>query len=401
MSMRAVDRLHFAWSAVSGQRLRSALTVLGIAVGILAVVLLTAVGEGVRRFVLGEFTQFGTNIIAVQPGKNTTFGLSGATISSVRPLTVDDAAALTRVPAVTAVVPLVQGNAEVEAGARARRTTVFGVGADMPAVWRMTVASGSFLPDDGFSGARPFVVLGQRMYRELFGEDNALGERVRIGNDRFRVIGVMAAKGQMLGFDLDDTVFIPVGRATEMFDREGVMEIDVTYDEGEPSAQVVRDIERLLVARHGQVDFTQVTQDKMLDVLGDILDILTAGVAAIGAISLVVGAFGIATIMTIAVSERTGEVGLLRALGARRGDILRIFLVESAVLGAAGGAVGVAVALALVGTARALVPGLPLAVLWPFVGGALVVSIVIGIGAGLLPAARAARLDPVEALRAE
>jgi putative ABC transport system permease protein len=401
MSMRAVDRLHFAWSAVSGQRLRSGLTVLGIAVGILAVVLLTAVGEGVRRFVLGEFTQFGTNIIAVQPGRNTTFGLSGATISSVRPLTVDDAAALTRVPAVTAVVPLIQGNAEVESGARARRTTVFGVGADMPAVWRMTVASGNFLPDDGFTSARPFVVLGQRMYRELFGDDNALGERVRIGNDRFRVIGVMAAKGQMLGFHLDDTVFIPIGRATEMFDREGVMEIDVTYEEGEPSAHVVQDIERILVARHGQVDFTQITQDKMLDVLGDILDILTAGVAAIGAISLVVGAFGIATIMTIAVSERTGEVGLLRALGARRGDILRIFLVESAVLGAAGGAVGVAVALALVGSARALVPGLPLAVLWPFVGGALVVSIVIGIGAGLLPAARAARLDPVEALRAE
>ncbi|MCB1745553.1 MAG: ABC transporter permease [Gammaproteobacteria bacterium] len=399
--MRAVDRLCFAWSAVSGQRLRSGLTVLGIAVGILAVVLLTAVGEGVRRFVLGEFTQFGTNIVGVQPGKNTTFGMSGATISSVRPLTVDDAAALTRVPAVTAVVPVIQGNAEVESGARARRTTVFGVGADMPAVWRMTVASGSFLPDDGFTNARPFVVLGQRMYRELYGDDNALGERVRIGNDRFRVIGVMASKGQMLGFDLDDTVFIPVGRATEMFDREGVMEIDVTYAEDEPSAQVVRDIERLLLARHGQVDFTLITQDKMLDVLGDILDILTAGVAAIGAISLVVGAFGIATIMTIAVSERTAEVGLLRALGARRSDILRIFLVESAVLGAAGGAVGVAVALALVGAARTLVPGLPLAVLWPFVGGALVVSIVIGIGAGLLPAARAARLDPVEALRAE
>jgi putative ABC transport system permease protein len=144
----------------------------------------------------------------------------------------------------------------------------------------MQVASGSFLPDDGFTGARPFVVLGSRMQAELFRADSALGARVRIGADRYRVIGVMAAKGQMLGFDLDDTVFIPVGRATEMFDREGVMEIDVTYAEGADVATVLHAIKRLLVARHGQEDFTLVTQDKMLEVLGDIIDVLTAGVAA-------------------------------------------------------------------------------------------------------------------------
>ena len=401
MSMRGADLSLLAVGAVRGQRLRSTLTIVGIAVGILAVVLLTALGEGVRRFVLGEFTQFGTNIVAVTPGKSTTFGVSGATISSVRPLTVDDAAALARLPQVEAVVPVIQGNAQVEYGARARRTTVIGVGADMPAVWRMDTASGSFLPDDGFSGARPFVVLGQRMYAELFGEANALGSRVRIGADRFRVVGVMAAKGQMLGFDLDDTVFIPVGRATEMFDREGVMEIDLTYAEDDDVAAVIRDIERVLVARHGQTDFTLVTQDKMLEVLGDIIDILTAGVAAIGAISLVVGAFGIATIMTIAVSERTGEVGLLRALGAPRHDIMTLFLLEAALLGGAGGVLGIVVAVLLIAAVHTLLPALPLAIVWPYAGVALGVSIAIGLAAGLLPARHAARLDPVEALRAE
>ena len=399
--MRGADVLQFAVQVVAGQRLRSGLTVLGIAIGILAVVLLTAVGEGVRRFVLGEFTQFGTHIIAIQPGKKSTFGLSGASVASVRPLTVDDAAALASLPLIEGVVPVIQGNAEVAFGARKRRTTVIGVGADMPAVWRMQVAAGSFLPDDGFANARAFVVLGQRLFQELFGSDNALGQRVRIGGARFRVVGVMAAKGQMLGFDLDDTVYVPVVRASELFDREGLMEIDVTFAEDEQPARVEQAIERLLTARHGRVDFTLVTQDKMLAVLGDILDILTAGVAALGAISLVVGAFGIATIMTIAVSERSNEVGLLRALGARRSEIMGIFLLEAALLGAAGGVSGIAVASALVAMTVLVLPGLPLAIVWPYVAAAFGVSVAVGLIAGWLPARRAARLDPVEALRTE
>ncbi len=399
--MRGTDLLALSWSAVSGQRQRSALTVLGIAVGILAVVLLTAVGEGVRRFVLSEFTQFGTNIVAVQPGRTTTLGVSGATISSVRPLTVEDAEALAALPVVDTVVPVVQGNARVEYADRERRTTVIGVGSDMPETWRMGVAIGRFLPPDPYSNARAFVVLGARMHEELFGGANPLGARVRIGSDRFRVVGVMARKGQMLGFDLDDTVFIPVGKAMEMFDREGVMEIDVTYSEHHDGEAVVRAMEKRLLARHGQVDFTTITQDKMLEVLGDILDLLTAGVGAIGAISLVVGAFGIATIMTIAVSERTGEIGLLRALGASRASVMALFLAEAAMLGGAGGVAGAAAAIALIEGAGALLPGLPLALVWPYVAAALVVSLVIGVVSGIMPAQRAASLDPIEALRAE
>lgn len=391
----------FAWGSVASQRLRSGLTILGIAVGIAAVVLLTAIGEGVRLFVLGEFTQFGTNIVAVTPGKATTFGVSGATISSVRPLTVDDAQVLYRIPALEAVVPVIQGNAEVEYGNRRRRTTVIGVGADMPSVWRMAISSGTFLPDDKFDRARGFVVLGAKMRTELFGTGNPLGARVRIGGDRYRVIGVMAPKGQMLGFDLDDTVFVPVAKASELFNREGVMEIDATYRAGERSEAVVAEITRLLVALHGQEDFTVTTQDKMLDVLGDILGVLTAGVGAIGGISLVVGAFGIVTIMTIAVSERTAEVGLLRALGAPRTQIWVMFLGEASLLGIMGGIAGVAFAVSVIAAVQFAVPELPLAVAWPYVGTALSLSLLIGGLAGLWPASRAAALDPVEALRSE
>ncbi|MFT5393810.1 MAG: putative ABC transport system permease protein [Gammaproteobacteria bacterium] len=399
--MRITDQLRFALNASMHQRLRSALTVLGIAVGITAVVLLTAVGEGVRAFVLAEFTQFGTNIIAITPGKVTTLGISGATISSVRPLTVRDAQALRRIGALEAVVPVIQGNAEVEHERHRRRTTVIGVGPEMPEVWRMGLAAGAFLPDDRFERARSFAVLGSKLHTELFAGRNALNARIRIGGERFRVVGIMASKGQLLGFDLDDTVFIPVAKSSEMFNREGLMEIDVTYRPGESSSMVVAELKRVLKLRHGQEDFTVTTQGQMLEVLGDVLDVLTAGVAAIGAISLIVGAFGILTVMTIAVSERTSEVGLLRALGARRREILVLFLGEATALGVIGGLVGVLFGTSVVGLVSLVLPNLPLEVSWPYVGAGLALSFIVGGVAGVWPASRAAGTDPVEAMRAQ
>jgi len=215
------------------------------------------------------------------------------------------------------------------------------------------------------------------------------------------VIGVMEPKGQMLGFDLDDTLFIPVTRAQQLFDREGLMEIDVLFRAGTPSSRVEDAITRLLIARHGQEDFSITTQDKMLEVLGSIIDILTAGVAAIGAISLLVGAVGVGTIMTIAVTERTAEIGLLRAVGARRRDVLGSFLAEASLLGGVGGLAGIGLAGLAVGTLAVLFPALPLRIAWPYAAAAFVLSVAIGLVAGLLPAARAAAADPIAALRAE
>jgi putative ABC transport system permease protein len=399
--MKTRDLIRLTTSAVTAHRTRSLLTALGIAVGIAAVVLLTAIGEGVQRFVLQEFTQFGTNLIAVTPGKTETFGVSGAVVSSVRPLSLDDAETLQRLPQVRAVVPFVQGNAAVEGGGRTRRTTVFGTGAAVPEVWQIQPALGKFLPDDEPRRARAFAVLGSKLHAELFGAASPLGERIRVGGETYRVIGVMAPKGQMLGFDLDDTVYIPIVRAMAMFDRESLMEIDLLYAAGADADAVSQRIKERLLARHGSEDFTITTQDQMLEVLGSVLDILTLAVGALGGISLLVGGVGILTIMTIAVTERTAEIGLLRALGASRRQVLGLFLGEAVLLAAAGGLVGLAVGAGGAWLLGAAIPALPTHTAWDYALLALAVAAAIGLLAGVAPALRAAHLDPVEALRGE
>ena len=399
--MRPGDHLHFTGSAIRAHRTRSLLTGLGIAVGIAAVVLLTAIGEGVQRFVLQEFTQFGTNLLGVSPGKTETFGVSGAVISNVRPLSLDDAESLTNIPQVRAVVPAVQGNAAVEGNGRTRRTTVLGTGPSVPEVWQIEPALGRFLPDDEPRRARAFAVLGSKVRSELFGTASPLGERIRIGGETYRVIGTMQPKGQMLGFDLDDMVYIPVARAMAMFDRESLMSVDVLYAPGADADRIAERVRERLIARHGSEDFTIVTQDQMLEVLGSVMDVLTLAVGALGAISLLVGGIGILTIMTISVNERTAEVGLLRALGAGRGQIIGLFLGEAVVLAILGGLAGLSGGGAIAWLIGFAVPGLPVQIAWDYVLLAMAVAAGIGILAGVAPAMRAAGLDPVTALHDE
>jgi len=403
--MRWEDFTRLAIGAVFANRMRSFLTALGITVGIAAVVLLTSIGSGIQRFVLSEFTQFGTNLIAITPGRTTTHGMSGAIVSNVRPLSLDDAVALRRVRQVEATVPVIQGNAQIEApshtGERLRRSTVYGVGPHMPRVWQMRLATGQFLPPDNPNTARAFAVLGAKLRDELFGTANPLGRYIRVGGSRFRVIGVMEPKGQMLGFDLDDAVYIPAGRAMELFDRESLMEVDVLYTPGAEGKSVAERLRRALIDRHGSEDFTVITQQQMMDVLGSILNILTLAVGALGGISLLVGAVGILTIMIIAVNERTGEIGLLRALGASRRQVMLLFLGEAAALAAAGGLAGLVVGIGGAWLLHWLIPALPTHTYWSYALLAEGLSILIGLLAGILPARRAARLKPVEALRAE
>jgi putative ABC transport system permease protein len=399
--MLTADIAFLTLRAVTAHRLRSGLTMLGIAVGVAAVVLLTSLGEGIHRFVIAEFTQFGTNIIGIYPGKTSTLGISTGAISNVRPLTIEDAEALRRMTEVEAITSVVQGNAAVEHGRRTRRTTVLGVGAQMPQVWRFSPLIGRFLPPDDPRAARAYAVLGATMKKALFGDRNALGELVRIGAERYRIIGVMEHKGQLLGFDLDDTVFIPVGRALAMFDRESVMEIDLVYEAGGRLERVAQHIRDLFIERHGQEDFSITTQDDMLKTLSKILNVLTLGVAALGAISLVVGAVGIVTIMTIAVSERIAEIGLLRALGARKEQILVLFVGEAIILAMIGGVAGLLLGLVGGWLVSALVPALPVQVSWDYALLSLGLAAIIGVLAGVLPAHQAAQLSPVEALRAE
>ena len=400
--MRFADSLLLALRAITAHRLRSFLTLLGIAVGIAAVILLTSIGEGIHRFVLAEFTQFGTNVIAIAPGKVKTGGPQPTGIpTSVRPLTLDDARALERLSNVSGMTPIVWGNSEVGGNGRLRRTTVYGVNAAMLQVFNIKVRSGQFLPEEDSENARAFVVLGAKLKNELFSDGNPLGARVRIGNMQFRVIGVLEAKGQVLGIDLDDTAYIPAARALELYNRDGLMEIHVTYAEGVAATQVSDAIKRVLKARHGREDFTVTTQEEMLRTLSKILDILTMAVGALGSISLLVGGVGIVTIMTIAVTERTSEIGLLVALGAQRRTILGIFLGEAVALSAVGGIVGLIAGFGLAQMIHLLVPALPVHTPLLFVFLAEGIAVTIGLLAGVLPARRAAGLDAVDALRAE
>ncbi len=399
--MRYADFVSFTYTSLRAHRLRTVLTALGIAVGIAAVILLTSIGEGLHRFVIAEFTQFGTNIIKVSPGRIQTHGTSLGAVNTVRPLSIDDALALRRAPYVQFSDPLVQGNAEVVYAGKSRRVTLFGVGADFERALQMRMASGEFLPPDDPRSARALVVLGAKVARELFGSDNPLGSRIRAGGERYRVVGVMQAKGQVLGFDLDDTVYIPVARALEMFNRESLQEINVVYEPTAPLAEVEAGIKRILIARHGAEDFTVTPQQKMLDVFGTVLDAITFAVAAIGGISLVVGGVGILTILTIAVAERTSEIGLLRAVGATRQGILLLFLGEAALLAVLGGTAGLLLGWVAALALHLVLPALPVHTPWSYAVLAELVALAVGLAAGVLPARRAAHLDPLEALRSE
>jgi putative ABC transport system permease protein len=399
--MRLQDAVNMSWRSITAQRSRSILTLLGIAVGIAAVILLTSIGEGLHRFVLAEFTQFGTNVIQITPGKAITGGANPGFPSSVRPLTLADSHALSRVPDVNSVTPGVTGNSEVEGNGRLRRVPVYGTTASLLQSFNLRVKSGQFLPGDDAESARNFAVLGAKLKQELFGSDNALGARVRVGTLQFRVIGVLETRGQFLGIDLDEVVYVPAARALELFNRDGLMEINLAYSEGADAKRVADAAKAILIARHGREDFTVVTQEDMLRTLSNILDILTMAVAALGSISLLVGGVGIVTIMTIAVAERTSEIGLLVALGAKRATVLRLFLGEAIVLSAVGGVLGLAIGVALAQLVRLAVPALPVHTPLMFVVLAELVALVIGLLAGVLPARRASLLDPVQALRAE
>ena len=399
--MNAIDTCQFAFRSLTAHRLRTILSASGIAIGIAAVILLTAIGDGVQRFVLSEFTQFGTNIVNISPGKINTHGGSLGAIGSARLLTIEDAMALKQSRYAQYTNAKVVGNAEIRAQGRSRRVTAYGPGPDFAKAFHMQVAIGQFLPNDDPRNPRAYVVLGAKVRTELFGDANPLGALLQVGGSRFRIIGVMSSKGQVLGFDLDDTVFMPTARALEVFNRQGVMEINFAYFPDAPVQAVIDDIQRILVARHGRVDFTITPQKQMLSTLSTVLSVLKFAVAALGGISLLVGAVGMVTLMHIAVSERVSEIGLLTALGATRARIRILFLLESTALSTVGGLAGLIIGASVAWLLKLLISGLPVNIPWDYVLGALCLSILIGLAAGVIPAMRAAKLNPVDALRTE
>jgi len=394
--------LHLAAGALRGHRLRSALSILGIAIGVASVILLTSIGEGTRVYILDQFTQFGTNIIAVNPGKSKTLGVPGVLGGTTHKLTIDDAEALARLPGVERVVPVTAGMARVEAGDRGRSVYVYGVTPDIMEIMKLRLRAGQFWPERDPRRGAPVAVLGPKLARELFGDTNPLGASVRIAGTRFRVSGLLDPKGQMLGFDLDDMAYVPVATAMRIFNLDELFEIDLTYPNASLAPSLEKGVKRVLTARHdGNEDFTVTTQAAMMEVFGNVMDVVTMAVGAIAGISLLVGATGILTMMWIAVGERTAEIGLVRSVGATRAQVRLLFMLESMALAGLGGLVGLAVGLGLGALLRALVPGLSVQTPPLFVAAALLVSLATGLLSGVLPAQRAASLEPVDALRAE
>lgn len=396
------ELIKLALKAIARQRLRSFLSMVGIAIGIASVILLTSIGEGTRLYIVNQFSQFGANIIAINPGKVETGGLPGAFGGSTQKLTIHDAEALRRIPGVDEMVPIAFAMARVEAQGRGRSVFVYGVTPSAPEVWEWPIQVGSYWhSSDPWSGPAE-AVLGPTLKRELFGEEPALGKFVRIAGGRFRVVGVMERKGQMLGFDLNDAAWIPVSRSMKLFNLDELSEIDLKYSSSRVEDRVVEAVRSTLIERHrGKEDFTIVTQAGMLEVFDNIMNIITTAVGAIAGVSLLVGAIGILTMMWIAVGERTNEIGLIRSIGATRRQVEMVFLTEAAALASLGGLFGVGAGLGICALLRAAIPGLPIHTPIEFLIAAVAISLLTGLLSGVLPARRAARLDPVEALRAE
>jgi putative ABC transport system permease protein len=400
--MNLADLVALASEALRAHRMRYGLSALAIAVGVAAVVLMASIGEGMQRFIMRQMTQFGSSIVGVHPGKIATGGMPGMMGGSAKKLTLDDARALARIPGVTAVLPLAYGSSIVELGNRGRRVYVYGVTSEVPVVWTWKVAAGENLPAMDWDRGSAVILLGTHLKRELFGESSALGRVVRVGQVRFRVIGVMEPKGQFLGIDLDDSAFIPVANGLRLFNLTELSEIDLLASTNDAIDPVAERAAALLRERHqGNEDVTVVTQKDAQKTVGRILRIVAGVVTGIAAISLLVGAIGILTIMWIVVQERVNEIGLVKALGARRSQIVTWYLFEAAVTAFVGGVAGLVVGIGGAELLHRFVPGLETFTPPGLVILALLTAVTVGLAAGVAPAIRAARLDPVAALRGE
>jgi putative ABC transport system permease protein len=396
--MALSELIAFAIGALRGHRLRTALSVAGVAVGIAAVIALTALGEGARQYVVQEFSSLGTNLLIVIPGKVETTGMMpfGGTVHD---LTIDDyRAVVTRIPLVQRAAPLATGEETLRYGGKARSVPVIGTTEELVEVRNLRIGAGQFLPagDPDQGGAE--IVLGVKVAQELFGAESPLGRVVRLGEWRFRVVGVLEPRGRSLGFDFDDLVFVPVRTSMRIFNRSSLFRILVELPEDGDLEAGKEAVIELLAERHRAEDVTVITQDAVVSTLDSILGVLTLALAAIASVSLTVAGVGIMNVMLVAVSERRHEIGLLKALGANTTQILAVFIAEAAVLSTLGGLVGLGAGWAAVVAFVQVYPTFPAATpMWAVVA-SLVMSMVVGVFFGVVPARRAAHLDPVEAL---
>jgi putative ABC transport system permease protein len=399
--MRASDVLRFAAGSATGSPLRTFLMVLAMSIGVAAVVMLTALGDGARRYVVNEFSSLGSNLVIVLPGRSETGGFNpaNAITGTPRDLTVEDAQAIARAPSVLRTAPLTIGTSEASYGGKLRDATVVGTTADYFLIRGLTVAQGRILPagDTGLSSS--VAILGAKVREELFGAEPAVGRMIRVGDRRYRIIGVLAQSGQGLGMNADEVIVLPVSAAQAMFNTNTLFRILVEAKGRDSILAAKEEAAEIIKTRHdNEEDVTVITQDAVLATFDRILGVLTYGVAGIAGISLAVAGILVMNVMLVAVTQRTGEIGLMKALGAPGHTIRNAFLTEAALLSAAGAVLGYLIgqggALAL----RLMFPTLPAyAPAWAVIA-ALATALVTGLLFGVMPANRAARMDAVQAL---
>jgi putative ABC transport system permease protein len=393
------DVFGFAGSALVRHRRRSLLSILGVTVGVAAVVVLTALGEGARRYVVREFSALGTNLLIVLPGRNETTGMFPGAGGVPNDLTLDDVRALERgIPQARFIVPLAMGNETVSHLERRRKVAVLGSTPEFREIRQLRLVAGRFLPASDLERGAPVAVLGAEVAAELFPDQSPLGRVVRIGSWRMRVIGILEGKGEHVGLDIDDMVVVPVATAMRVFDLTSLFRVMIEVRAFSDLDPVRGRVIEIITERHDEEDVTAITQESVVAALSRILGALTLALAGIAAISLSVAGLGVMNLMLVSVSERTEEVGLLKALGASPRQVLAVFLAESVLLALAGALLGLAVGFALVQAFVAVYPAFPAAPPVWAAAGVFALAVATGAVFGVLPARRATRLDPVAAL---
>jgi putative ABC transport system permease protein len=394
--VRFVEAWRVALDALRANRLRSGLTMLGVVIGVAAVVVLVAIGTGAKQEVEAQVQGLGSNLLLVVPGK-----VSFGNAPTVSPMGMADVEAVSRVAGGRDRVAASLSSGEtVSAGLNTKFISLIGVLETTPEVFTRVISQGGYVTRSDVDTGRRVAVLGYAVAQKLFGDRDPVGLQMDVAGVRFRVVGVFARLGQSLGVDRDDEVHIPITAAQRLLGTSRVDALAVKASDagqiGILSQQVVSELTR----RHPGTEFSAVTQDQILGVLGQILGVLTGVLAAIAGISLLVGGVGVSNIMLVSVRERTREIGLRKAVGARPRDIVVQFLIEAVLLTAIGGLIGIALGIGSAYLVAALSP-VPAAITWWSVALAFGVSAVVGIIFGVVPAQRAGRLDPVTALRTE
>jgi len=398
--MMVNDTLSQAFSAIKTQPVRVFLIILAMSIGIASVTVLTALGESARLYIVNEFEALGTHLVIVLPGRTETTGgqppLFGAT---PRDLTLADAEALYRSHHIAAIAPITIGAAPVSTKGLERESTIIGSTFALRQVRHLNLAQGRFLPETDTDKALSVCVIGQTIKDELFANQQALGEWLRVNDRRFRVIGVLASEGQSIGVDFDDMVIVPVAAAQALFNTQSLFRILAEAKSKQGMYKAVDEIREIIKLRHeGEDDVTLITQDSVVKTFDEILTALTLTVASIASISLAVAGILVMNVMWVSVAQRTAEIGLLKALGATKRQILWLFLTEAAMLSVAGAVTGLLLGKITLFALQASYPDFPVFLPAWAVFAALGVSLITALIFGVLPARQAAGMDPVIAL---